>query len=94
MRQPHVGGEKVFVDYSDKKPCIYDSKTDVKKEVELFVRVWGASHYLYTETQQSQKSKDWIMGHVRDFEYFGCVPRLVVLKGDSMRKTDTRSVKM
>ena len=54
MRQPHVGGEKVFVDYSGKKPCIYDPKTGEKKEVELFVMAWGASHYLYAEAQQSQ----------------------------------------
>jgi len=45
MRQPHVGGEKVFVDYSGKKPCVYDPKIGVKKEIELFVMAWGASHY-------------------------------------------------
>ena len=89
MRQHHVGGEKVFVDYSGKKPCVYDPKTGVKKEVELFVMTWGASHYLYAEAQQSQKSKDWIMGHVRGFEYFGCVPRLVV--PDNLKSAVTRA---
>jgi transposase len=89
MRQHHVGGEKVFVDYSGKKPCIYDPKTGAKKEVELFVMAWGASHYLYAEAQQSQTSKDWIMGHVRGFEYFGCVPRLVV--PDNLKSAVTRA---
>ncbi len=89
MRQSHTGGEKVFVDYSGKKPCIYDSKTGEKKEVELFVMAWGASHYLYAEAQQSQKSKDWIMGHVRGFEYFGCVPRLIV--PDNLKSAVTKA---
>lgn len=89
MRQVHVGGEKVFVDYSGKRPCIYDRKTGEKKEVELFVMAWGASHYLYAEAQQSQKSKDWIMGHVRGFEYFGCVPRLIV--PDNLKSAVTKA---
>ena len=89
MRQVHVGGDKVFVDYSGKKPCIYDPKAGEKKEVELFVMAWGASHYLYAEAQQSQKSKDWIMGHVRGFEYFGCVPRLIV--PDNLKSAVTKA---
>jgi transposase len=89
MRQPHIGGEKVFVDYSGKRPCIYDLKTGVKKEVELFVMAWGASHYLYAEAQQSQKIEDWIMGHVRGFEYFGCVPRLIV--PDNLKSAVTKA---
>jgi len=89
MRQPHVGGEKVFVDYSGKKPCIYDVKTGKQKEVELFVMAWGASHYLYAEAHQSQSSRDWIMGHVRGFEYFGCVPRLIV--PDNLKSAVTKA---
>jgi transposase len=78
MRQAHVGGEKVFVDYSGKKPTIYNHFTGEWKPVELFVMAWGASHYLYAEAQPSQELEHWIMGHVRAFEYFGCVPHLVV----------------
>ncbi len=89
MRQPHVGGEKVFVDYSGKKLCCHDVKTGRKREVELFVMAWGASHYLYAEAQMSQGSNDWIMGHVRGFDYFGCVPRLVV--PDNLKSAVTRA---
>lgn len=78
MRQIHVGGEKVFADYSGKKPFIIISHTGEVKHLELFVMSWGASHYLYAEAQPSQELVHWIMGHVRAFEYFGCVPRLVV----------------
>jgi transposase len=78
LRQVHVGGEKVFVDYSGKKPCIVDPKTGEIRYVELFIMAWGASHYLYAEAQLTQELRYWIMGHVRAFEYFGCVPHLLV----------------
>ena len=78
MRQSHVGGEKLFVDYSGKRPHIRDRITGKDKPVELIVMAWGASHYLYAEAQESQELKCWTMGHVRAFEYFECVARLTV----------------
>ena len=78
MRQSHVGGEKLFVDYSGKRPLVRNRKTGEDRPVELFIMAWGASHNLYTEAQESQELKCWTMGHVRAFEYFGCVPRLTV----------------
>jgi transposase len=78
MRQSHIGGEKLFVDYSGKRPHIRDRVTGVDTPVELFVMAWGASHYLYAEAQESQGLECWTMGHVRAFEYFGCVARLTV----------------
>ena len=44
MRQVHRAGEKIFVDYSGKKPCIWDATTGEQIEVELFVAVLGASN--------------------------------------------------
>lgn len=44
MRQEHVAGEKMFVDYSGQKPRIFDSRTGESVEVELFVAVLGASN--------------------------------------------------
>ena len=70
MRFLHKGGEKIFVDYSGKKPVIVDRKTGEIKPVELFVMVWGASHYIYAEAQESQALPNWVMGHVRGLEYF------------------------
>jgi transposase len=78
MRQTHIGGEKLFVDYSGKRPHIRDRITGKDTPVELFVMAWGASHYLYAEAQESQGLECWTMGHVRAFEYFGCVARLTV----------------
>jgi hypothetical protein len=49
MRQVHRAGEKLFVDYSGKKPTIIDPTTGELIEVELFVAVLGASNYTYAE---------------------------------------------
>lgn len=78
MRQHHVAGDKVFVDYSGKKPHIVDPTTGECREVELFVAVLGASNYTYAEATYSQKVPDFIASHVRAFAFFGGVPRAVV----------------
>lgn len=78
MRQTHRAGEKMFVDYSGKKPTIVEAKTGEAKEVELFVAVLGASSLTYAEATHTQRSQDWIMSHVRSFEYFEGTPALIV----------------
>lgn len=45
MRQEHIAGDKVFVDYSGKKVPIVDRKTGEIREAELFLGVLGASSY-------------------------------------------------
>ncbi|WP_437931151.1 hypothetical protein WMF37_18625 [Sorangium sp. So ce291] len=47
MRQVHRAGEKVFIDYSGRKPHLVDRTTGEAIEVELFVAVLGASNYTY-----------------------------------------------
>jgi hypothetical protein len=48
-KHQHRAGEKVFVDYSRKRPCIVDQLTGEVTEVELFVAVLGASNYTFAE---------------------------------------------
>jgi len=78
MRQVHRAGDKLFVDYSGKKPCIVDPETGARVEVELFVAVLGASNYSYVEATRTQTVADWVMSHVRALEYFGGVPAAIV----------------
>lgn len=78
MRQVHLAGEKQFVDYSGKKPCIVNPKTGEVDPVELFVAVLGASNYTYAEASRSQRGPDFIASHVRTFEYFGGVAKATV----------------
>jgi transposase len=78
MRQVHIGGEKIFTDYSGKKPHLVDPSTGELVDVELFVAVLGASNYTYAEATRTQRVPDWIASHVRAFEFFGGVSRAVV----------------
>jgi len=78
MRQVHQAGEKTFVDYSGKKPCIWDEKTGERIEVELFVAVLGASNFTYAEATRTQRGPDWIGSHTRAFAYFGGVTAATV----------------
>jgi len=78
MRQVYRAGEKLFVDYSGKKPCIWDEKTGERIEVELFVAALGASNFTYSEASMTQQSRDWIASHVRTFEYLGGAAGLIV----------------
>lgn len=71
MRQVHRAGEKTFVDYSGKRPCIWDPKTGEQIEVELFVAVLGASNYTFVEATRTQRGPDWIASHTRAAAYFG-----------------------
>jgi transposase len=78
MRLVHRAGEKLFVDYSGKKPRIVDRATGEVTEVELFVAVLGASNYTYAEATRTQKLGDFVASTVRTFEFLGRVPEIVV----------------
>jgi transposase len=78
MRQVHRAGEKLFVDYSGKKPHIVDPKTGQTIDVELFVAVLGASNYTFAEATLTQKVADWIGSHARCLAFLGGVPRDIV----------------
>src|SRR5271169_2382031 len=79
MRQPHAGGEKLFVDYAgDRAPVVIDRLTGEVREAWIFVAVLGASNFTYAEATWTQGLADWIGAHTRAFEAIGGVPRLVV----------------
>jgi transposase len=89
MRQEHRAGEKLFIDYSGKKPHIVDPATGEQIEVELFVAVLGASNYTYAEASLSQKGPDWIASHARALAFLGGVPALLV--PDQLKSGITRA---
>lgn len=78
MRQEHKAGEKLFVDFSGKKPTVVDPKTGEVRHVELFVAVLGASSYTYAEAVPSQTLPDWLKVNMNAFEFFGGVPEVTV----------------
>jgi transposase len=78
MRQVHRAGEKLFMDYSGKKPHLVDPHTGEIVEVELFVAVLGASNYTYAEATRTQQVADFISSQVRTFEFLGGVPAVLI----------------
>jgi transposase len=70
MRQVHRAGEKLFVDFSGKRPHLVDPTTGEEVAVELFVGVLGASGLIYAEATRRQDLPSWIDAHIRMLEYF------------------------
>jgi transposase len=78
MRQTHLAGEKLFVDYAGMRVPIRDPLNGTVFDAEIFVATLGASNYIYAEATRSQQSHDWISSHVRAFEHIGGVTQIVV----------------
>jgi transposase len=70
MRQTHIAGEKMFVDYAGAKLQLVDSTTGEVLTAELFVAVLGASSYTFAEATWTQSLSDWIGSHIRAFAFF------------------------
>jgi transposase len=79
MRQTHVGGDKLFVDYAgDTVPVIVDRLTGEMRAAQIFVAVMGASNFTHAEATWTQGLADWIGAHTRAFAAIDGVPRLLV----------------
>lgn len=78
MRQVHLGGERLFIDYSGKRLSNLDRASGGRVEVELYVAVLGASNYTFAEVTRTQRLPDFIGSTVRALEYFGGAPRMLV----------------
>lgn len=79
MRQTHLGGEKLFVDYAgDTVPVIVNRLTGETRAAQIFVAVMGASNLTYAEATWTQSLPDWIAAHTHAFEMIGGVPKLLV----------------
>ena len=79
MRQAHLGGDKLFVDYAgDTASVVIDRLTGEIRKAQIFVAVLGASSFTYAEATWTQSLADWIGAHARAFEAIGGVTRLLV----------------
>jgi transposase len=75
LRQVHVAGEKLFVDYAGRTREVIDPLTGEGRSVQIFVAVLGASNFTYAEATFTQTLPDWIGAHVRAFAYLGGTAR-------------------
>ncbi len=89
LRQVHVAGEKLFVDYSDHTMEVVDGLSGEVRSTQIFVAVLCASNYTYAEASLTQSLPDWIASRVRAFAYFGGVARQTV--SDNLKAGITRA---
>ena len=71
MRQNHVAGEKVFIDYCGPTVPIIDPRTGTFINAQIFVATLGASNFTFACASASQKEADWINAHCKAAEFFG-----------------------
>ena len=78
MRQIHHPGDAVYVDFSGTLAEVKPSGFKTPIPVEIFVGTLGCSRYFYVEAVPSQKKPNFLMAHVRMFEFIGGVPKAIV----------------
>src|SRR5450631_917815 len=79
MRQTHVAGERLFVDYAgDGVPVVVDRHTGELRKAQVLVAVLGASSFTFAFASWTQTLPDWIDAHVRALKAIGGVPQLIV----------------
>jgi transposase len=79
MRQTHLGGDKLFVDYAgDTLPVTIDRRTGEMRPAHLFVAVMGGSSLSFAHAGWTETLPDRIDAHVRAFAFFGGAARLLV----------------
>ena len=89
MRQHHVAGERMFVDYAGMTLEVIDGATGEVRQAQLFVAALGASNLTYAEATWTQGLSDWIGAHTRALGYFGGVPAQLV--SDNLKSGVTRA---
>jgi transposase len=89
MRQNHIAGERMFVDYAGTTLEVIDASTGEVMPAQLFVAVLGATSYTYAEATWTQALSDWIGSHTRTFAFIGGVAAMVV--SDNLRSGITKA---
>jgi transposase len=89
LRQVHLAGEKLFVDFAGHTMEVFDGATGEVRRAEIFVAVLGASSFIYAEAIWSQALPDWIAVHVNVLTFLGGVPRQIVC--DNLKAGITRA---
>ena len=78
MRNVHVGGERMQVDYAGVKMRVVDAETGEIFMAPVFVAVLPASNYTYAEAQSGENQCNWNNGHVRAFTFIGGLVKIIV----------------
>ena len=88
MRQEHLAGNKLFVDFAGKTIPVVNPDTGEVTPAQIFVAVLGASNYTFVTACESQKVENWLAAHIQAFKFFGGVPEVIV--PDNLRSAVTK----
>ena len=78
MRQTHVEGEKLFVDWAGDTIAVVDKATGKERCARIYVAALGASNYTFAEARWSETLPDWIGAQVHALAAIGGVQRALV----------------
>ena len=78
LRQVHLPGEKMFVDWAGQTVPIHNDKDGTVSEAHLFVAVLGASNKTYAHAFADEKLASWIAAHCHAYAFFQGVARVTV----------------
>jgi transposase len=78
MRQTHVAGDKLFVDWAGGTVPIINPATGEVHEAHIFVAVLGCSSFTYSEARWTETLPDWIGAHVNTLDFLGGVMKAAV----------------
>jgi transposase len=78
MHIEHKAGEEMQVDWAGQTMSYVDTETGEVKPAYLFVAVLPASAYPFVYAYSDMKLPNWIDAHIRAFEYFGGVPKVII----------------
>jgi transposase len=78
LRQVHVPGEKMFVDWAGQSVPIRNGADGTTQPASLFVAALGVSGKIFAEAFPDQKLHSWISAHVHAYQFYGGVAALTV----------------
>ena len=78
MRQTHLAGERLFVDWAGDTIGVMDPATGEEHRARIFVAALGASNFTYAEARWTETLPDWIGAHANAFAAIGGVPQALV----------------
>jgi transposase len=78
LRQVHVPGEKLFVDWAGQTVPIHHSTDGSTSQAHLFVTVLGASNKIFVEAFPNEQLDCWIAGHCHAYAFYDGVAKVTV----------------
>jgi len=74
----HKAGEEMQVDWAGSTIPYTEPSTGEEKDAYIFVSVLPASAYPFAYAYGDMKQPNWIGAHVRAFEHYGGVPKVII----------------